>query len=274
MSGIRQLMPGVALTVLLLGCGESATAPGNNPGGGQAVLLQDVVLSSLPSPYYHFAYDAAGRVQTVSFASGFTMYDVVYEGGRISEMKNNTLGNQDRLEYLYDNAGRVSIVRYVKPDGVVFTRLLLSYAGEKLTRIERMRSLAGGFATDRIISLSYYPDGNLLDLTDHHPFIEGQQQETNTVDHFEQYDHGINVDGFGLLHSEFFDHLVLLPGVQLQKGNPARETLTGDGTNFSVDYTYTYDDQGRPVNKSGDLVLLNGADAGRRIQVQSQFTYY
>lgn len=278
MGGMKRLMPGVVVTALVLGCGGStATAPGN-PGDPNPppppVLLREMVLPSLPNPYYHFEYDATGRVQTVSFASGFTMYEVIYEGGRISEMRNNTLGNRDRLVYLYDDAGRVSMVSYVRPDGLVSVRLLLSYDGAKLIRSERQRNLATGFTTDRVISLSYYPDGNLLELTDHHPFIEGRQPDLTTVDRFEQYDAGINVDAFDLLHYEFFDHLVLLPGVELQKGNPARVNRTGDGTNYRVDFTYTYDAQGRPLRRDGDLVYLTGSDAGRRFQIQSLFSYY
>jgi hypothetical protein len=202
------------------------------------------------------------------------MYEVIYQGDRISELKNHTLGNRDRLEYFYDSAGRVSRVSYVRPDGLVYTRLLLSYAGEKLTRVDRQLSLAAGFTTEKTVSLSYDPDGNLLELTEHRPFIAGRQEETTTVDRFEQYDEAINVDGFDLLHSDFFDHLVLLPGVVLQKGNPARVTRSGDGTNYSVDYSYTYDDRGRPLRKNGDLLILNGSDAGRRFQIQSGFTYY
>jgi hypothetical protein len=274
---MRRLMPRALMTVLLLGCGDSTvTAPG---GGGQGpppptVPLQDIVIPNLPAPYYHFEYDTTGRVRLASFASGFTRYDVIYAGGRISEMKNNTLGNQDRLEYVYDNVGRVSMVSYVKPNDEVSTRLLLSYDGEKLTRTERQRNLATGFTTDKITTLSYDPDGNLLELTEHRPFIVGEQDATTTVDHFAQYDDGINVDGFSLLHSEFGDHLVLLPGVRLQKGNPAHVTHTGDGVNYSVDFTYTYDDEGRPLAKNGDLVMLNGSDAGRHFQTQSLFTYY
>ena len=128
------------------------------------MLLRDMVLSSLPSPYYHFGYDTSGRLQTASFASGFTMYDVIYQGGRISELKNNTLGNQDRLEYFYDSAGRVRMVRYLRPDGVVYTRLMLSYVGERLTRVDRQLSLAAGFTTEKTVSLAYDPDGNLLEL--------------------------------------------------------------------------------------------------------------
>jgi len=156
----------------------------------------------------------------------------------------------------------------------VFVRVLLSYDGEKLTRLDRQRSLTAGFTTEKTVSLSYYADGNLLERTEHWPFIAGRQEDITTVDRFEQYDNGINVDAFDLLHSEFFDHLILLPEVQLQQGNPAHITHTGDGINYTVDYTYTYDGQGRPLNKSGILVYLNGSDAGRRFQVESLFTYY
>jgi hypothetical protein len=279
MDDLKRYTAGVVLTALLLGCGDS-TAPGNPGEGGNPnpppppVLLQDIVIPNLPSPYYHFEYDAAGRVRTASFASGFTMYQVIYQGERISELRNNTLGNQDRLVYLYDVFGRVSEVSYVRPDNTVSTRVRLSYDGEKLTGLERKRQMAGSFVIDKTMSFSYYPDGNLQELTEHRPLIEGFQPATTTVDRFEQYDAGINVDGFGLIHNDFFDHLVLLPGVVLQKGNPARVTHTGDGDNYTVDNVYTYDDRNRPLTSVGDLVFLNGSHAGQHFRTQSSFTYY
>lgn len=255
--------------------GDSTTAPMVPIPPGPAVLLRDVEIPNLPSPFYHFEYDAAGRVKTASFASGLRMYDVTYDGsGRIAEMSNNALGNRDRLDYSYDNAGRANAVRYVDPNGVVFTKLSFSYNGQKLTGIERQRLLNSAFVVDKTMSLSYHPDGNLSEITEHRPAVAGQQDETTTVDRFELYDDKINVDGFGLLHTEFFDHLVLLPGVQLQKGNPGREIRTGDGINFTVDYTYTYDDRNRPLIKSGDVRLSNGPDAGQRVQTRSAFSYF
>jgi hypothetical protein len=107
-----------------------------------------------------------------------------------------------------------------------------------------------------------------------YPAIPGRQGEITTTDLFGQYDTGINVDAFDLLHPEFFDHLVLLPGVVLQKGNPAHITHTGDGQNYTLDYTTTYDAQGRPTRKDGDLVYDNGPDAGRHFHIQSLFSYY
>jgi hypothetical protein len=67
---------------------------------------------------------------------------------------------------------------------------------------------------------------------------------------------------------------VLLPGVRLQKGNPARQIHSGDGLNFTVDYSYSYDDKHRPLVKSGEVVLLNGSDTGRKVQISSVFSYY
>ena len=132
----------------------------------------------------------------------------------------------------------------------------------------------GGLIIDKTMSMTYDAAGNLQDLTEHRPAMAGLQDEETGVVHFEQYDSGINVDGFGLIHDDFFDHLVLLPAVQLQKSNPGRETRTGDGLNYVVDYTYVYDAQNRPLSKTGALTITNGSDAGRQIQTSSVFTYY
>jgi hypothetical protein len=261
-----------------VGCGQSdgVTAPPPPPAPPPPVGtgLKDIVVSSLPSPYYHFEYDSTGRVTFVSFASDFTRYDVSYAGGSISEMRNNILVNHDRLVYVYDDSGRVAVVREMDQSGVDFMLLVFTYEGRKLIGVERDRRVTGGFVIDKIVSLSYYPDGNLRQRAFHRPAIAGVQDEQNYADVFEQYDTGVNVDGFSLLHDEFFDHLVLLPDLQLQKGNPRRETRTGDGINYVVDYTYTYDGSNRPLTKLGAGTLTNGTNAGQQFQTSAVFTYY
>lgn len=258
-----------------MGCGHEPEAPGPvPPDPGPTVLLQDIVIPSLPSPYYHFEYDPTGRLTVASFASDLRHYDVRYDNGRISEMKNTAVLNGDRLTYTYDDAGRVSVVKYVDASEAVVAVVFLTYDGQKLTGLERDRRVTGGFIVEKTMSLSYYPDGNVRQIVEHHPAIDAGQTEATTTDVFEQYDDKINVDGFSLIHDEFFDHLVLLPGVQLQKGNPARQTHTGDGVNYTVDYSYSYDDKNRPLTKNGELTFLNGTDAGRKFQTTSVFTYY
>jgi hypothetical protein len=237
------------------------------------VLLKDVVIAHLPSPFYHFEYNAAGKVTFVSYASDFFRYDVVYDGNRINEMRNNILVNKDRLQYFYDNLGRVNVVKYADSTGLVYTRINLTYNGPKLIKLERERKIGADFIVDKTITMTYYADGNLQDLTVHYPAMIGQP-ETTFNDRYEQYDNKINAQGFSLLHDEFFDHFVFLPGIQLQKNNPGRETRTGDGDNYKVDYTYTYNDRNAPLTRSGDFVYTNGANTGQRFQLSSVYTYY
>ena len=258
----------------VLSCSRDGGTSIRPPDPIPTVLLKDIVVSSLPAPFYHFEYDATGRMTFASFASELTRYDLSYTAGRLSEMRNNILVNHDRLVYVYDGAGRVAEVRYVDDTGVVFTRVHYAYDGTKLIGVERERKTANGFIVDRTMALSYGADGNLSDLTEHYVAIPGVQDDATFTDHYEQYDAGINVDGFSLLHDEFFDHLVLLPQVRLQMGNPGRVTRSGDGLNYRVEYSYTYDDQNRPLNKSGDLTILNGSTAGQHIQTSSVFSYY
>ena len=255
----------------LSACSDSGvTNPPPPPPSG--VFLKDVIIPNLPSPYYHFEYDAAGRVLGASFASGVRNYNLTYDGGRLTEMKN--AGNQDRLDYVYDNAGRVSLVKYTDVDGVVFTTLFFTYDGQQLTKIERDRRVTGGFIIDKTMTFSYYPDGNVFEITEHHPAIDGVQPDATFTDRYEQYDNGLNVDGFSLIHTEFFDHLVLLPGVQLQKNNPARVTRTGDAENYVVNYTYYFDGSNRPLDKVGDLLFTTGPHTGEHFGTASQFSYY
>ena len=274
---LRSLMIAMIAVATQLSCSsyKDVTAPPPPPPpppGG--VLLKDIVIPNLPSPYYHFEYDGERKVSSASFASGLTTYAVSYTGNRIAEMTNNTSVNHDRLVYVYDGAGRVVSIRETDPSGVVFTALFFTYTGDKLTGLERDRRVTGGFIIDKTMSFSYSADGNLLELTDHRPAIEGFQPETTVTDRFEEYDNGINVDSFSLIHDDFFDHLVLLPGVQLQKSNPHRVTRSGASDDFTLDYTWSYDARNRPLTSGGDLVFTTGPHAGEHFQVGSSFSYY
>jgi hypothetical protein len=278
----RRVASSFLVTVLAVvwACGYEPTAPTTPPPPPPpppppvSTGLKDIEFSNLPSPYYHFEYDSIGRVKFVSFASDFTRYDVSYDGGRISEMRDNILVNHDRLIYVYDDSGRVALIREVNDSGAVFELLVFTYQGHQLTGVERSRRVTGGFVIDKTMALSYWPDGNLRELAWHRPAIAGLQDEQNYADLFEQYDTGTNVDGFSLLHDEFFDHLVLLPDVQLQKGNPGRVTRSGTAETFVADFSYTYDGNNRPLTQSGQVTITSGTNAGRQFQTSAVYTYY
>jgi hypothetical protein len=276
---LATLVPALAM-IVACGGDASVTDPGVTtpppPPPPTRVLLKDILVEHLPSPYYHFDYDTAGRIAHASFASATDDFTVNYIGERIKELTNNGgIGERDRIVYAYDDAGRVGGVRYVDRNGVTYTVVVYTYDGDKLTGVERSQRVPGSLIIDKTMTLAYYPDGNLQTLTEHRPAIAGLQDETTNVTRFEEYDTGTNVDGFGLIHDDFFDHFVLLPGVQLQRNNPRRETRTGDGLTYSVEYTYGYDTDGkRPLTKRGDLVITGGGTVGLHVPIGSAFTYY
>src|SRR4030095_11756644 len=139
------------------------------PPAATAVLVKDIVLDHLPSPYYHFEYDASKKVSFVSFASDFTRYNVLYSGGIISEMRNNILVNKDRLLYTYNSSGQVEFIRYADSTGVVYKTVDLFYDGPRLTRLDRARRMGTGFVYEKTIRMSYYADGNLKDIPYYRP---------------------------------------------------------------------------------------------------------
>src|SRR6476661_6425903 len=96
---VRNLVMTAVAVAAIAACGSDRVAAPPPPPG--PVLLKDIVASSVPSPYYHFEYDAEGRVSAASFASGSRSYDVAYDGGRIGEMRSNAPGNHDRLVFVY-----------------------------------------------------------------------------------------------------------------------------------------------------------------------------
>jgi len=238
-----------------------------------AVLLKDVQISNLPSPYYHFEYNSSGRIQTVGYASGLETYTVLYNSDKIKEIDNRQILRLSKLEYSYDNTGRVNLVSYVKADGTVEKKVLLSYNGGKLTRLERQLNINAAFVTDKILSFLYDGQGNLAELTTHRTALMAQSESTS-VDRFEQYDNKVNVDGFSLIHDEFFDLLILLPGVEFQKNNPGFLMHTGDGINFKIQYSYTYNQQNVPTRKAGEFTALNGPDQGKVTQINTEYSYY
>ncbi len=78
--------------IVLFACKKEKVKPGtSSPEPPPVISLKDVVLPHLPSPYYHFEYDSSGKVPFVSFDSDFNRYHVIYDGGRIIEMRNDIL---------------------------------------------------------------------------------------------------------------------------------------------------------------------------------------
>jgi hypothetical protein len=266
-------------TLLFISCKKDQ--PDNLPGPpppdpDKKVLLKDITIPNLPSPYYHFEYNSDSVVTKVDFASGFSIYDVLYSENKIAEMRNNIIVNHDTLRYLYDNAGKLFMINFINQETVLYRHVNLIYNGDHVKEIYWDHKVDNvGFLIDRIVTFTYYPDGNVKLITDHHPAHTGSP-ETITTDLFELYDDKRNVDDFSLIHDTCHDHLFLLQGFRLQKNNPGKETFSaGTGfTAYTASYTYTYKSDNTPLSKTGDLSFTDGSQAGQRFQTNSFYTYY
>jgi len=267
----------LSVVVLLFSCKkEHRPDPAEPPVvPAKHILLKDITIPHLPSPYYHFEYNTDSLVTKADFASGYTIYDVLYNGTKISEMRNNIIVNHDTLRYSYDNAGKVTLIKFINQTNVVYRHAFFTYNGNLIKEIEWDRKQPdGSFFIDRTLSFSFYPDGNVKTITDHRPPTAGVDDYIS-VTTFEQYDDKINVDDFSLVHDGIHDHLFLLQGFRVQKNNPRKEMLSVNGTDlYTINHTYTYNDDNTPSDKAGDLLYLSGQFAGQRFQTNSFYTYY
>jgi hypothetical protein len=259
----------------LTSCKKEHNHPSPAVPSAKKVLLKDITIPNLPSPYYHFEYGADSLVSKAGFASGYTNYDVLYNGSRIGEMRNNILVNHDTLRYVYDNGGKLVMLKFINTANVLYRTVFFSYNGDQIKEIEWDRKEGNvGYLIDRTLTFTFYSDGNVKTITEHRPAIDGVP-EYSSVKTFEQYDNGINVDDFSLIHDGIHDHLFLLQGFRLQKSNPRKEKLSVNGTDlYTIDYTYTYNNDNTPSNKAGDFLYLSGQYAGQRFQTNSFYSYY
>ena len=267
----------MCFTVLLSSCRKEHNTPDpvKLPGTpAKRVLLKDINIPHLPSPYYHFEYNADSLPTKVDFGSGYTIYDVLYKGDTISEMRNNIIVNHDTLRYFYDNAGKLTQIKFINDANVIYRHVSFSYDGTQVKEINWDRKIGTTFSVDRTLTFTFYSDGNVRTITDHRPSLDGVPEHTY-VTTFEEYDDKINVDDFSLIHDGIHDHLFLLQGFRLQKNNPKKEIFTVDGSGYYTnDYTYIYNSDGTPSTKTGDFLYTGGADAGRRFVTNSIYSYY
>ena len=268
----------VTITLVLFSCRKEQNPVQDTPPPPEPVkkvLLKDITIPHLPSPFYHFEYNSDSSVKKVDFASGFSIYDVLYKGDTISEMRNNILVNQDTLRYVYDNTGKLGLIKFINNANVVYRLVNFFYDGKQVREVEWDQKVDGGYLIDRTLTFSYYPDGNVKTINEHRPGFDGSQ-EINDTTLFEHYDDKINVDDFSLLHDPFHDNLFLLQGFRLQKNNPGKETFLGGAgqISFTIDYTYTYNTDSTPSTKTGDFLYTAGPDSGKRSQVNAAYSYY
>lgn len=261
---------------LLLSCRKGKDmSPGvpANPASFVALKLKDIQIAGLPSPYYHFEYRENKYISAFSFSGGL-LYDLTYTGDHLTSMNRIDGAGRGNISYSYHD-NKLSAIT-VADAGIIYRRAFLRYyPSGQLQKIEwELKPANGSFAEEESYTFTYYPDGNLKEVLQQY-FSVGQLPEVTFTDRYENYDNKRNVDGFTLMEPGRLRIPVLIPGISLQINNPGRIVRTGGAAlTYEVNYTYTYDNAGKPLTKTGDFVYTSGPDAGQHYELRTNYSYY
>jgi hypothetical protein len=244
------------------------------PPAAHLLLVKDIVISNLPSPYYHFEYADSGKISRASFAGDFLITNLDYNKNLLIRSHNSGPANHDQLTFFYDSIQRPVRIDYVNDNGKTYKQIECTYDGLHLQSLKRTVEIANVFVTEKLMEFTYYQDGNLHRIEQHFPAIATTNQDSATfTDEFEAYDTTINPEGFSLLHDEFFDNLILLPGIDLQLHNPTKMKRSGDGLNYEVSYSFLYNEDHLPIIKDADILILNGSSMGQHVKSRTTYSY-
>lgn len=268
----------VFIVVALFSCRKGKDNPSETPASPYpfvAQKLKEINITGSLTPYYHFEYNSDKQISNFNFSNGL-IYDITYTGDNLTLMKNNTAGtSKDSVKYEYAGNKLTSII-VATGSGFAYRRAFLTYYNSgQLQKLEwEMKLDNEPFAKEQSFTFTYYADGNVKEIVQQY-FAIGQLPATTFTDRYENYDNKINVDGFTLAQPSRFNIPVLIPGITLQVNNVGRIVRTGGAAvTYKVNYTYTYDANGRPLVKSGDFVNTSGPDTGQHYQLQTTYSYY
>ncbi|MBC7830168.1 MAG: hypothetical protein H7122_20665 [Chitinophagaceae bacterium] len=238
----------------------------------RTVLLKEVVVQSLPSPYFHFTYDSLKYVTQINFASGFSIYSVEYENKRVKKMTNFITGSS--ILYSYSNNHVSEINEFSASTGdKKFCYKLFYNSGNQLVQILWFEFFSNSNGElYKKSELACHTDGNLAEI-DHHFRTSPGQLSLGKKEKFSNYDNKTNVDDFYLIE-DFFDTYLFLPQVKLQRNNPQRQQISGTSNDYDIVYTYDYQND-LPVKRTG-MVTQTGRNGGgvQPIQITHMYNYY
>ncbi|PWU00317.1 MAG: hypothetical protein C5B52_09120 [Bacteroidetes bacterium] len=262
----------LALFIAISSCHKKYDTPEPSITDASNVLLKDVNIERLPSPYFTFQYDNSGFVTHVDFASKMIGWRVQYENNRVIRMVDS---NGDSLNYSYDKNQVISIRHTKAASGEKTWHYEFIYYNSELLKEIKYWSFANG-STDSVLSrkvdLQYSPDNNLTEYDDFNVDANGSLSLVARVK-FTGYDNGKNVDDFYLLKN-FFEDFLYLPQIKLQRNNPALQMYEGAVEDFTFEYKYSYNGDNIPVEKNANVSITRGPNTGQKFTSRSQYTYY
>ena len=263
------------LVLVLASCGKDEPTipipvPTDTLSDARTVLLKQVVVQNLPSPFFKFVYDEDHFVTEASFASSLDVYKMEYEDKRVKKVSNTKNGRY--MLYNYSNGNVASINEFgLNNQKLVSYEFLYNSTGKLIQVNWKLFAENAGGEIYKQHKLSYHADGNLakLELWVKEP---GPLHLAST-ETFDEYDNSTNVDDFYLL-KEFFDSFLFLPQVKLQVNNPHKHNISNGDNEFEITYTYDFNTNNLPVKKSGIMKQTKGPEEGKIINLLSTFSYY
>lgn len=267
-----------AILILVTGCKKNDQIPVPEPvkpvvADTRPVMLKNIEAERLPSPYYHFEYDALHYVKRVSFASDYFVYDVSYQNMRVSKLIN--VINKDSLVYKYTDGQVSDIDEFSGRTGKLVFNYHLSYnSGKQLAQVFWYHYLdAGESFLYKRADLVYHPDGNLASIDWYYTLSPGPLNWSSRSE-FSDYDSKTNSTDLVLLKENwFFDSYLFLPQVTLQKNNPKKEHITSMENEFFISNSYDYQND-IPIAKYSLVNQTKGTNPAPLTQVATHYSYY
>jgi hypothetical protein len=258
---------------LLIGCKKNQNPINHEISDARKILVKEVEVSALPSPFFHFEYDAQNFVTAIHFANDIKTYHPIYQNKRVIRVnKINTSGfNDGYMLYTYNNQNVIAIDEYNK-HSQKFLKHELSYNNARqLTQIIWKNYTSTSENLYKKIDFDYWEDGNLKNASTY--LNNGTELEFMYKDSYSQYDNKECVDDF-YLYKQFMESVIFLPQVKLQKNNAHRlETTTPAYTN-RVDWQFDFSGN-LPIKKTGSMYQIAGPNVGNTpATFYTTFSYY
>jgi len=228
----------------------------------QTVQLKEIVSQDEPSPHFAFTYDDSSYVSTASFAGNFVTYHYFYKNQRIDSVS-TLLQDGTYLLYRYEGQQVTRVEQY----GHTGLAQIISISYDRRNRVTSMEWKPVTSGDGKTVTFDYYGDGNLHAMKSFYP-----ASGLTALVTYEAYDDKKNVDGFAVF-KDFFDHLILLPGVKFQYNNATKVSMLRGANKLDVQHEYTYNND-LPVQQKTTMHITDGTGKSQTLTGLTTYSYY
>ncbi len=253
------------LVILSCGRGKEIT-PNNTPQDSANYKIKEITIEGLPSPYLRFLYHAEGFLNGIHQESNLYQYQLHYEGNKLISLINKVNLDFDSLQYQYDGDRVVKIYRSTISLGKIEEISLLYDMAGRLKELNWLK-LAIGKVFKKLV-FQYGADNNMHQYEEY--YLQGDTLLKSATHVFSGFDKNINVTANLIIKDIHYLHL---PGISLQRNNPAEELVLSGIRDMQINYSYEYRHQ-LPVSKLSTMKITRGDGLGLERKNNTSISYY